>query len=236
MINIAICDDDKNISIEIQELINSTGNPQIYNIVVFDNGMDFFKSNFSNYDIVFLDIEIGDMSGIELAVELRKVNGRTIIFFITNHARYISEALKSMPFQYLLKPISEQRALFFEEFNRGLRKLKKIKQIMRINTLYGEEYVQVDSIKYIEYLNKNIVMHTNEKTVVFVGKLNEWLTKLMPYDFIQCHKSFIVNLNYIEKIKFNNVILKNDVSIPIGRKYAQNLKDARNIFLAGVNI
>ena len=115
MINIAICDDDINVTKEIEDLINNMSNKQMFNIEIFVDGNEFLQTDYAKYDIVFLDIEMGSVSGIDIALEIRKINDSSIIFFITNHFRYISEALKSMPFQYILKPINVKRELFFEE-------------------------------------------------------------------------------------------------------------------------
>lgn len=236
MINIAICDDEISVAKEIEDLIKSITNSQIYNTNIFVDGDNFLKTDYSKYDIVFLDIEIGSISGIDIALKLRKVNDSSIIFFITNHFRYISEALKTMPFQYVLKPIKEKRELFFEELNRGLEKLKKSKHYIKINTQQGERLVKVDSISYLEYINKTILLHTSKGNIQFAGKLNEWVEKLIAYDFVQCHKSFMVNLNYIEIAKFNEIILENNTNIPIGRKFSQNFIETRNKFLLGKKI
>lgn len=234
MINIAICDDEKIVAKEIEELIKSIVNPEIYNTKIFFDGNDLLNSDYSRFDVVFLDIELGEVSGIDIATKIRGVNERAIIFFITNHFRYISEALKSMPFQYILKPICEKKELFFEEFNRGIDRLKKSKHTIQINTQQGEESIRVDSINYIEYLNKNVIIHTNKKEVKFIGKLNEWRDKLLPYDFVQCHKSFLVNLKYIENVKFSEIIMEYNTKIPIGRKYSHNFIETRNKFLLGI--
>lgn len=116
MINIAICDDDINVAKEIESLIKSTINSQIYSTSIYIEAEEFSKVDYAKLDFVFLDIELGDISGIEIATQIRKVNESVIIFFITNHSRYISEALKSMPFQYILKPISEKKNYFLKNF------------------------------------------------------------------------------------------------------------------------
>lgn len=236
MINIAICDDDINVTKEIEDLINNMSNKQMFNIEIFVDGNEFLQTDYAKYDIVFLDIEMGSVSGIDIALEIRKINDSSIIFFITNHFRYISEALKSMPFQYILKPINVKRELFFEEFNRGLEKLKKSKHSIVISTQLGEQTIKADTIQYIEYINKKIIFHTNIGVFETVGKLKEWVEKLISYDFIQCHKSFIVNLNYIESVKLSMIIISGNTEIPIGRKYSQNFIEIRNKFLLRIKI
>ena len=96
MINIAICDDDINVAKEIESLIKSTINSQFYSTSIYIEAEEFSKVDYAKLDFVFLDIELGDISGIEIATQIRKVNEYVIIFFITNHSRYISEALMTM--------------------------------------------------------------------------------------------------------------------------------------------
>ena len=236
MINIAIYDDDISVAKEIEELIKSIVNTEVYNITIFDNGDDFLKSDLKKYEMVFLDIEIGNISGIDIAVRLRNINKIAIIFFITNHFRYISEALKSMPFQYILKPISQQKDFFIDEFKRGINKLKKSKHSMLVKTYYGEELIKVGSILYIECLNRKVDIHTKDKVISCTGKLQELIDKLLPYDFIQCHNSYLVNLKYIVQIKHNVLMLNNGMSLPISRRFLHSTRDSRDKYLAGVNI
>lgn len=233
-INIAICDDDINTAKKIEELIKSVDSLEPFNTTIFVDGKKFCDTNLTKYDIVFLDIELGDMSGIDIAVELKKVNTTDIVFFITSYTSYISDAFKTMPFQYLLKPINEK--LFREEFLRGLEKLKKAKYRIKIITKYGESNIKVDSIAHIEYINKKLIFYTRDEKISVAGKLSDWTDKLLSYDFVQCHKSFLVNLNCIKTVKYNQIVMDDNTIIPIGRKYAKSFIEGRNNFLLGKNI
>lgn len=236
MINIAICDDDLNNANEIKGLICDKISMNDCSISIYIDGEKFLSSDFCEFDMVFLDIEMGKISGIDIATQIRDKNENVIIFFVTSHFRYISEALKSMPFQYILKPLNEKKELFYQEFERGIKRLKKIRNTLTISMLGGEEILRVDTLVYIESLNRSIIIHTDNKEVEILGRLNEWVKKLTPFGFVQCHKSFIVNLNRIEKIKHNKIVMENKKIIPIGRKYLQSFKETRNKFMAGVII
>ena len=104
--NVFIIDDENVYANQIERLITEN----VSSVVTVDkycsiselHGIDWQK-----YDLAFFDIEIGNDSGIDLAVKAKAINKRLVIFFVTSHSKYISEALRIIPFQYLLKPIDE---------------------------------------------------------------------------------------------------------------------------------
>lgn len=236
MIKIAICDDDLNVADEIQALICKQGNPNFYKFYVFDDGNKLLASDFNSYDIIFLDIEIGDTAnGIDIGVEIKKTNKSAIIYFVTSYYHYISLALRQIPFQYILKPIKNQEEFFMEEFSRGLNQLRKTKNKILIKSITGDEFVKIQSIKYVECLNRKIEVHLIDGVVLeSYGKIKELYSKLSHYNFIRCHVSFLINLNYIAKIKGYEAILVDGTSLPISKRYISIVKEAHLKFMAGI--
>ena len=236
MIKVAICDDEISIANELHDLICKHGNQEKYEFFIYDNGNDLLLSDLKLYDMVFLDIELGDMCGIDVGNELKKVNKTAILFYVTNHANYISEALRQTPFQFILKPLKEKEKLFIEEFNRGLKKLLKERNVINVTTNNGNEIIKVQSIQFIECLNRKLEFHLQDKTIYTSGKIKDLKDRLLPYGFEQCHVSYLLNLRYVSQIKGYNVYLFNGDILSISKRYLTTIKESFAKYLAGILI
>ncbi len=129
MIKIAICDDDKNIREEVATLLNNSGVDDI-SVEQFASSKSLLSSTVEEYNIIILDIEIDEMLGTEVAMQLRQRKSKSLIFFVTSHSSYISESFKSIPFQYIIKPINHE--LFVNEFKRAVKKIVNNKRVMTV--------------------------------------------------------------------------------------------------------
>ncbi len=160
-----------------------------------------------NPDLAFLDIELPDMRGIELAEELRKIKPDLVIVFITAHQEYSLEAFKLYAFDYILKPIDYERVK--TTFRRIQQILKMPKdnppnsypQTSRISINLGHErvFVKLDEIFYIEKTGR----HTLICCVNGKFKIRQTLLELEQHlgpTFLRSHKSYIINTDQIERI------------------------------------
>jgi len=132
-LDIAVVDDEKVIREYIREMIENE-KPDC-DVVCFSSGEEFLAAT-KPFDIIFLDIQMDGMNGIEAAKEAREKNADTVLIFITGIKEYVFEALDLYAFHYLLKPVTEQK--FTEVFGQalkeaGLRKIRQKKQLF-INT------------------------------------------------------------------------------------------------------
>lgn len=175
-----------------------------------------------NPDLAFLDIELPDMKGIELAEKLRGIKPDIVIVFITGHQEYSLDAFKLYAADYILKPIDHERVKStFQRIYQMLEMLKKSNvspyvQTSRISINVGDErvFVKLDEIFYIEKTGRHtLICCTNGKF-----KTRETLQELeqnLGLKFFRSHKSFIINTDQIERIatfpnssyyevKFNN--------------------------------
>lgn len=221
--NVAIIDDERIYLDQIKFLLKEY-DPN-FDIDLFDKSEEFLKANIKQYAIVFLDIEMPEIDGIALANEIRKAGGETLIFYITSHTNYITSALRTAPFQYLVKPLDKE--LFFTELGRAVSIISKRDVIFPVKTLEGEVKIRIGDITYIEILNRRIEIHTKDKIVYTYGTIKEIYCRLQNYNFIKIHASFLVALSAIQNIKGNEVVLKGEGTLPISKK---NLKDTRDIF------
>ncbi|WP_299678380.1 LytTR family DNA-binding domain-containing protein [uncultured Tenacibaculum sp.] len=178
----------------------------------------FLQTN--TVDFVFLDINLPDIMGIDF---MKTLINPPFIIITTAYPDY---ALDSFDLEtivdYLVKPFS------FDRFLKAIRKIEqRVKQIeaepnnsVFLNIDKTLHKVLLHEILYIESDRNYLTFITQEKKYVFIDSLKNWTTKLPEY-FIQIHKSYIINVNHIDKISGNEIGI-NKISIPIGRTFKSN--------------
>lgn len=229
MINIAICEDNENYLKHIYQMISSickTHNIDI-TLTTFDSGekiIDFLETH-PDFDLLFLDIIMGNINGIEVAQYIRKKNSDQPIIFTTSNSEYALEGYDVQAFGYLLKPYD---AIKLEQLI-----LKATKQIMNLKSNIfvcksGQNIhtLQLKDIIYFESERRKITIYLSNQTQLdFYGKLDDINVTLSDKQFIRCHKSFLINPYYIKSIESYSVIMTTDEKLPISRKYLQLVKD-----------
>lgn len=206
-LNIAICDDEKVIREQINKLIGK-GKHGIY-AELYETGAELIAAG-KQFDIVFLDIQMEGMDGIETARILRERNEETILIFITGIREYVFEAFDVAAFHYLLKPIEETK--FLEVFHRAKRELERRKKQQRepvfIKTRNRSFTLEKDSILYIDSRAKKVGIHTTEKTIEVYASMNE-LEKQLGSGFYRSHRGYLVNMAYVAEYNNESITLNN---------------------------
>ena len=237
MIKIAICDDEKymvdDIGIRIMDYFND--DKELFELFEFSNGSDFlsFYNEEGKTDIIFMDIEVGDDNGIEIISKIREIDENVIVIFVTSHPSFIKYSFMVKAFQYIHKPIDQ---LFFnDEFDRAVNDYNKrfVKITMRFNG--KDTYLNIRDITHIESINKKTIFYFNDGiTQESPITLSNILIKFKDYEFVQIHKSYIVNLAKVESKSMTAVYLGTNIEIPISRKYKDDFLKRLNLYLNGV--
>lgn len=217
---IAICDDDisqiKILKGYIEKLDIDDNNLQIYS---FNNGESLYNNytNQSNpFDIIFLDMQMPKVNGIETAVNIRNKDIGVIIIFITNFSQYVYDCFDAMPFRFLVKPVSFDN--FSKVFNMALLKAKQGNSFFLISSKESKIRLNYNDILYFESLKRQVCAHTRDKEHLFYSKMVDLYNKISSTDFVFTHKSFIVNMNHIKMLLPDKIILDNDINIPLSKK------------------
>ena len=222
MIKFAICEDEM-----IQAEINKDYIKRWANKNNIECRIDIFQSaerflfNWEYeevHDVIILDIQMGDMSGIELAKKIRARDSEVIIIFITGIDEYVFEGYSVEALNYLLKPINEEK--IFNVLDKVKEKIKKcIKNKKNLILSKGKNIFKIDhdDIFYIIAFDHYIDIHTKMDIYTFNRKISE-IEKLLPKDhFVRCHRSYIVNIKYVKNINKNSLVLENQIKIPISK-------------------
>lgn len=224
MLNIAICEDDnlfRDILREYLEIILKEVTDQ-FEIKEFNCGEDLIESYSDSIDIYFLDIEMGKLTGMDVARKIRDKNDKSEIIFTTGLIDYIHDGYEVRAYRYLLKPI--QFELLKEHVNSCIKDIIKKNENNLIIKIKGEIHnIKINDIIFVEVINKDIMIHTKKHIYNTKTCMKKIEKELARYNFYRCHKGFLVNINKIESIS-KNVIGINDIEIPVSRHRMKDLK------------
>lgn len=223
MIRIAICDDEKNIRAYLRTLVRKQDSES--EITEYASA-DEYLSGGMEHDLLFLDIEMkgaaSGMDGMSMAKQIRnmELDRQPVIIFVTGYEEYVYDAFDVGAFQYLLKPINEQK--FAEVLNRAaeqiLSEAEQKKKTLIIQ--YGSESraIPLDSIYYLESRNHKVVLYLKEGELEYYAKIGE-LEEELAGQFYRIHRGYLVNLAYVEGYDKAEVTLANGDRLPLSKKY-----------------
>lgn len=214
--NIAICDDERIIREQIQSLIEKQ--KADVHLDSYEKGEELLAAG-KRFDIIFLDIQMDGMNGIETARELRKRKEDTVLIFITGIRDYVFEAFDVSAFHYLLKPIEESK--FVEVFERavdeaGKRKVKGQEPLF-IKTKNRNITLEAQDILYVENRGRKVEIHTTGEVIEIYAAMTE-LESRLGGSFYRCHRGYLVNMAYIAEYSNSSIRLSNGESIYLAKE------------------
>lgn len=215
--NIAVVDDERAVREQIYSLIKNQ-NPD-FTVEAFATGLELLVAK-SRFDIVFLDIQMQGMSGIEAAKILRKQDEDTVLIFISGIREYVFEAFDLSAFHYLLKPVEEKK--FMEVLERavreaGKRKKQKEEQIF-IRTKNQGFTLALTSILYIESRAKKAEIHTTDTEIIEAYATMKELEGELGDSFYRCHRGYLVNMAHITKYDNDSISLSNGETVYLTKR------------------
>ena len=212
--DIAVVDDKKAIREYICDLIEEQKPGS--SIEAYTTGEELLASG-KQFDIVFLDIQMDGMNGIEAARSLRERQEDTVLIFITGIKEYVFDALDLYAFHYLLKPVDEGK--FAEVLEKAEREAKKKKERKCLFIRTRNLTLDQADILYIESRAKKLEIHTAgaDKVIEIYAAMDE-LEGQLGEDFYRCHRAYIVNMAYITEYDNESITLTNGDRICLTKK------------------
>ena len=162
------------------------------------------------YDVAFLDIQMDGIDGITLAKELKSRNGKLALFFVTNYEEYQDDAMDLQAFRFFEKPFDVKR--LYAGLDKAMEYIDGAYVDVFLYTDGAQQRVLVDDILYITRANRKVVMVTTDGELTTKESFDEWCEKLPPLFFYAVHKSFLVNLHYINRYSYGELTLNNGTS------------------------
>ncbi|MEA5083226.1 MAG: LytTR family DNA-binding domain-containing protein [Lachnospiraceae bacterium] len=223
--HIGICDDCKKdielLTRYIEQYIDTLHLD--YTLSTFESGEDFLESiPTKKYDMVFLDIYMKEKTGVETARILRKTDQSCLIIFTTSSLDHALDGFEVGAVHYLVKPLS------YEDVQIGLNRCKQLfaqaEKYIEVKTGRVITPILIKDIVFAEVYGNTVLIHTNSEEIKAYISLDE-LAKLLPADiFLRCHRSYVVNMNFISSQDGSDFILKSGTKIPIPKKEIQLMR------------
>lgn len=194
---IAVCDDVEMEREILCMLLRKFDNKSI--VYKFSCGEDLLRSS-ADFDLIFLDIYMNGMTGMETAKILHKKNSKVPIVFLTSSSDYAVESYEVHAFDYILKPMGVER--FKEVWDRFLLQHRKNQRYFVVNCIGKTERLPYEQIEYMESDCHYVTFHmTDGSSIRINGRLDDIEQQLEDSRFLRCHKSFLINLNLTESME-----------------------------------
>ena len=223
-LHIAICDDERAQTEYLKTLIaawsETSGNTVHCTAFPSAEAFWFRYAEDAGWDILLLDIEMGEMDGVSLAKRIRAQDSRVQILFVTGFPDFMAEGYEVSALHYLLKPVSAEK--LSAVLDRAAANLQKTEKRLCIPWERQTVYVPLSDICYVEAQKQYVVIHTKTAEYRTKGSLSDTEAALDEY-FIRCQRSFLVNLLEVTRIRADCVVLKNGAAVPISRGMAETI-------------
>lgn len=232
MINIAVVEDSEQ---EAKSLINclmryAAQNQLQFQIAHFPDAVPLLESYHADYDLIFMDIKLPGMSGMDAAKQLRQVDRSVTLVFVTNMAQYAVEGYSVEAFDYILKPINDYA------FDLKLRRI-----LAHVGNTLGERIVirtagdmialQVREVRYIEVEGHYLNWHTQDRVYRSLGPLKS-IGRELPESYRAISRWYVVNMQHIHSIEGDDVVIDGE-KLRIGRSYKQKFLQAYAEYMVG---
>lgn len=237
MFKIAICDDEKEMCnmIEKQILAIASENGIRVETEIFYSGKSLFRylSQGNCFDLIFLDIEMEEMSGIDVSEKLRKDLGDidTEIIYVTCTTKYDRQLFDYHPLGFIAKP--PEMAQLKRAFELGLKKRNLRNPYFSFSYNRQTQTVPYNEILYFESVDRKVNITTTQAVHSYYGNLSD-VIKSLPAFFCQVQRSYIINLHHIAKYGSREVTMNDGVKISIGKSYREAFLNCQLSELEGI--
>lgn len=221
MISIAIVDDEQehidNIRSYLDRFFGEKNDRDGFVVSTFRDGKDLLDGYEPKYDIVFLDIEMNDIDGMQTAKTIREKDEKTVLIFVTRLASYALKGYEVEALDFMVKPVD------YVNFSVKLKKALKHVELNRNKLICVElsggnmRWLDTSQISYIEIQNHALIIHMTDEEIKIWGSLKTIAEQLEGSSFEYCNRCYLVNLRYVAGINKNMCLLKNGEELLISR-------------------
>lgn len=230
MIRIASCDDELSALNEINILLNQyqIEHKKEFVCTVFQSPLELLAEmeKGARWDILFLDVIMPGENGISVAREIRQYDSAVKIIFLTSSSEFAVESYSVSAYFYLIKPVCSNK--FFDLMDSVIVDCEKVRQCSLILRCKGGIMrIDLNKLVYCEVIGRTLLFHMeNGKILESTGRLDELCGKLMQYgNFLRPHRSFLVNMEYVQNISYKAITMNNLAQIPIPHGKCSVIKD-----------
>ena len=219
MIRIAICDDEKHMSDHIRSFVSDffrKKNREI-SLRMFSSGEELLIYN-GQIDILFLDIQMKDMDGMETARKLRADKFRGFLVFITVLKEMVFQSFEVQAYDYLVKPVDKKQfEKTMERLYASMQHKNASEDSLLVQRGYEGRIIREDEIVFCEIIDRKIYLNLASGEVVDYYERIEKLETKLDNRFYRCHRSYLINLKHLKGYKNGTAYMDNGKEIPVSR-------------------
>jgi len=191
-------------------------NDVTFSVDTFRSPIMLLENYKPKYDIIFMDIQMPDMNGMEAARRLRTVDQQVILIFVTNLTQYAIAGYEVSAMDYILKPV--QYYSFAMKLTKAIWRLGgQSDDSINVTTDTGSARIRLKDIFYVEVRGHMLTYHTHEGNYYGFGSLASQEEKLREKGFVRCNSCYLVNLEYVQGVKGYTLTLKNGTELKISQ-------------------
>ena len=176
----------------------------------------FHYAEDKNVDLILLDIEMNELSGMEMARQLRQKNDQIGILFITGMTEYIGEGYSVEAVDYLIKPIKKEK--LFQVLDRSLEKIAASPAYILIEQNDEQLKIPLEDILIIEVEGRELNIKTDERLIQMKQPLKEFMQLVDSEQFVQPYRNIVVNCSRIKRVKKGELIMDDNSIVPVSRR------------------
>lgn len=230
---IAICDDDRRQIDTIKGYLNDALVGARYTVIEAESGEELIElCKDENLDLVFLDIEMKKLDGIETGKEIRRMNKDAVIVFVTGFKDYALQAFGIRAFDYIIKPLTQKKFdVFFNDVKKRLKEIqfrneKDSRLLVKSKSVMAE--LSYDEIVFFEKSGHQIVVHVDSgEEFSYYNSFRELKKELGEGLFVQCHQGYIINMDFVTSYRGKVITLKDDFGqISVSKTHVKDVKAA----------
>ena len=234
-IKVAICDDEEFYRRQLDDMVSVYGNEMDVNVSIdlYDNAKELMNNILSKskeYDLLFLDVEMPGMTGIEMADALRKIDPWVCISFATSYDAFAIQAFRLDALDYVMKPIKYtqvkhiiEKARIQIDYRKNAQKAER--RYLKIKSGYEDVLIDLQNVIYIEKRRNQCVFHKRDEEISCYEPLKKIYEKLDHDMFMYTHQGYIANFNHIKEVKKDVVCFGRGMEVPLSRRYHDQIKE-----------
>lgn len=233
MIRIAIVEDDPQDLEQLQSFLTHYSQEQDkqFQVSAFRDPMRFLNEYRSDYDLIFMDIELPPYNGIDISRRLREMDSVAALVFITNMEQFAVHGYEVDALDFVVKPMNYYR--FSAMMGKALRSIARHreKEIM-VRSASRISRLPISRLHYVEIRDHLLIFHTSQGDLDAWGKLSDVEKELEGHDFIRCSSSYLVNLRHVIRVDGDTVVVAG-VVLPISQRRKKAFYNSVTAYLSG---
>jgi len=233
---IAICDDNQTFAKTLADYIEAEYKSLDLLIEFFASGEDLvahYQADKKAFDVILLDIEMKQITGLEAAAQIRKMGLQTVIIFITSHDELASMGYEVSAFRFLTKPVRPNKLI---EALEAVRAQMNASKALYVSNAEGEYTINVNDILFFEAQNQQVSIQTKDDNFIIRGNLSDYVEDLAKYDFVLVHRSYLVNMRYVKGINKQEIMMEEGTLLPISRLRYKEVKQLFHDYISKTSI